>query len=113
MATGYTKTLVLKTSDGDVTFTGGRAYAIQRQLDDNGELIHFTNPENDTQIDYYKVNGVSCQFCLVATVTAGTKEVEDPTCEDALGCSGDGTTEDVDAGDSEGDSDGEGGGEGA
>lgn len=86
MATGYTKTLVLKTSDGEVTFTGGRAYAIQRQLDDNGELIHFTNPENEKQTDYYKVNGVSCQFCLVATVTAGTKDVDDPACEDELKC---------------------------
>ena len=85
MATGYTKTLVLKTSSGDVTFTGGRAYAVQRQLDDNGELIHFTNPDNDKQIDYYKVNG-SCQFCLVATVTAGTKESEALGCEDELKC---------------------------
>lgn len=86
MATKYTKTLVLKTSTGDVTFTGGRAYAIQRQLDDNGELIHFTNEDNEKQTDYYKVNGVSCQFCLVATVTAGETDTEDPECEDELAC---------------------------
>lgn len=82
----YTKTLVLKTSTGDITLTAGRAYAVQRQLDDNGELIHFTNEENEKQTDYYKVNGVSCQFCLVATVTAGETTGEDLTCEDELGC---------------------------
>ena len=84
--TGYTKTLVLKTSDGDVTFTGGRAYAIQRQLEDNGGLIHFTNPANEAETDFYKIDGVSCQACLVATVTAGTKEVEEINTEDELAC---------------------------
>lgn len=84
--TGYTKTLVLKTSDGDVTFTGGRAYAIQRQLEDNGGLIHFTNPDNEAETDFYKIDGVSCQACLVATVTAGTKEVEEINTEDDLAC---------------------------
>lgn len=84
--TGYTKTLTLKTSDGDVTFTGGRAYAIQRQLDDNGGLIHFTNPSDDTQTDYYKIDGVSCQACLVATVTAGTEDVEAINTDDELAC---------------------------
>lgn len=67
----YTKTLVLKVEGGDVTFTGARAYAIQRQLDDNGDLIHFTDSVNKKQTNYYKVNGNSCTFCLVATVTAG------------------------------------------
>ena len=32
MATGYTKTLVLKTTDGDVTVEGGKAQALQNRL---------------------------------------------------------------------------------
>lgn len=78
----YTKTLTLKTDDGDVELKGGRAYAIQRQLDDNGQLIHFTNPENEKQTDYYKINGGSCKFCLVATVLAGEEVGEAIKCED-------------------------------
>lgn len=85
MAKSYTKTLVLKTAAGDVTLTGGRAYAVQRQLDDNGELIHFTNPDNAKQTDYYKVNGVSCQFCIVATVTAGDATIADTQPEETFG----------------------------
>lgn len=67
----YTKTLVLKADGGDITLTGSRAYAVQRRLDDNGDLINFTDSVNKKQTNYYKINGNSCTFCLVATVTAG------------------------------------------
>lgn len=84
----YTKTLVLKVEGGDLTFTGDRAYAIQRQLDDNGDLLHFTDTVNKKQTNYYKINGNSCTFCLVATVTAGERvpeETEKVKAEDELG----------------------------
>ena len=84
----YTKTLVLKADGGDITLTGSRAYAVQRQLDDNGGLIHFTDSVNKKQTNYYKVNGNSCTFCLVATVTAGDAvpaETDKIKAEDELG----------------------------
>lgn len=84
----YTKTLVLKADGGDITLTGSRAYAVQRQLDDNGDLLHFTDSVNKKQTNYYKVNGNSCTFCLVATVTAGDAaptEADKIKAEDELG----------------------------
>lgn len=89
MATGYTKTLVLKTTDGDVTLTGGNAYAVARQLDDNGDLVHYTDPEDRTKTVYLKVRGANCGLCVVAELSAGTKTVDPVECEDPLGCSGD------------------------
>nr|DAT72319.1 MAG TPA: hypothetical protein [Caudoviricetes sp.] len=84
----YTKTLVLKADGGDITLTGSRAYAVQRRLDDNGDLINFTDSVNKKQTNYYKINGNSCTFCLVATVTAGDAVPAEPDkikAEDELG----------------------------
>lgn len=84
----YTKTLVLKADGGDITLTGSRAYAVQRRLDDNGDLINFTDSVNKKQTNYYKINGNSCTFCLVATVTAGDAvpaESDKIKAEDELG----------------------------
>lgn len=84
----YTKTLVLKADGGDITLTGPRAYAVQRRLDDNGDLINFTDSVNKKQTNYYKINGNSCTFCLVATVTAGDAvpaESDKIKAEDELG----------------------------
>ena len=84
----YTKTLVLKADGGDITLTGSRAYAVQRRLDDNGDLINFTDSVNKKQTNYYKINGNSCTFCLVATVTAGDAvpaETDKIKAEDELG----------------------------
>ena len=86
MATGYTKTLVLKTTDGDVTLTGGKAQALQNRLDNDARFIHFTNADNDAEEDYYNIVSASCGACLFATVTSGTKTVADADCEEALGC---------------------------
>lgn len=104
MATGYTKTLVLKTDGEDITLEGGSAYAVARQLDDNGDLIKITDPEDSDTVNYYKVRGANCGVCLIATLTSGTKEVEAPECEDPLGCpESDG--EDVDGSDDSNNSD--------
>lgn len=84
----YTKTLVLKADGGDIILTGSRAYAVQRRLDDNGDLINFTDSVNKKQTNYYKINGNSCTFCLVATVTVGDRvpeETEKVKAEDELG----------------------------
>ena len=104
MATGYTKTLVLKTADGDVTITGGRAYAVARQLDDNGDLIKVTNESDGSQVDYYKIRGASCGFCLVAQLISGTTTVADKECEDELTCpESDGEAVDENPGEESGD----------
>ena len=36
----YTKTIVLETSDGQVTLTGGQARAMQRKLEDASRYFH-------------------------------------------------------------------------
>lgn len=84
MATGYTKTLVLKTTDGDVTVTGAKAQALQNRLDNDARFIHFTDPSNSTKENYYNIVSASCGACLFATVTSGTKTVADAACEEQL-----------------------------
>ena len=84
MATGYTKTLVLKTTDGDVTVTGAKAQALQNRLDNDARFIHFTDPSNSTKENYYNIVSTSCGACLFATVTSGTKTVADAACEEQL-----------------------------
>ena len=86
MATGYTKTLVLKTTDGDVTVEGGKAQALQNRLDNDARFIHFTDPADEKVENYYNIVSASCGACLFATVTSGTKTVADAECEEALGC---------------------------
>lgn len=86
MATGYTKTLVLKTTDGDVTVEGGKAQALQNRLDNDARFIHFTDPTDEHKENYYNIVSASCGACLFATVTSGTKTVADADCEEALGC---------------------------
>ena len=86
MATGYTKTLVLKTTDGDVTVEGAKAQALQNRLDNDARFIHFTDPSDEKTENYYNIVSASCGACLFATVTSGTKTVADADCEEALGC---------------------------
>lgn len=84
MANQYTKTVVLKTSAGDVTVTGTKALSIQSYLDNDPRFIHFTNGSNDKQEDYYNLASASCGACLFATVTSGVTTVSDLTCEESL-----------------------------
>lgn len=84
MANKYTKTLVLKTTGGDVTLVGGKAQAVQNRLDNDARFIHFTNPNNEHQEDYYNIKSSACGACLFATVTSGVTTVADKVCEEAL-----------------------------
>lgn len=85
MATKYTKTLVLKTTDGaDVTLTGGKAQALQNRLDNDARFIHFTDPSDEATENYYNIVSASCGACLFATVTSGSTTTADKECEEAL-----------------------------
>lgn len=85
MATKYTKTLVLKTTDGaDVTLTGGKAHALQNRLDNDARFIHFTDPSDSAVENYYNIVSASCGACLFAVVTSGTTTAADKECEEAL-----------------------------
>lgn len=80
----YTKTIVLETSDGQVTLTGGQARAMQRKLEDASRYFHIVTDAEKGEVTYYNVDSAACGFCKVATVTPGTEETEGVTCEDAL-----------------------------
>lgn len=80
----YTKTIVLETSDGQVTLTGGQARAMQRRLEDSSRYFHITTNAETGEVTYYNVDSAACGFCKVAVVTPGTAEAEGVACEDAL-----------------------------
>lgn len=80
----YTKTIVLETSDGQVTLTGGQARAMQRKLEDASRYFHLVTDADKGEVTYYNVDSASCGFCKVATVTPGTEDAEGVECEDAL-----------------------------
>ena len=80
----YTKTLVLETSDGQVTLTGGAAQAMQRKLEDASRYFHLITNTATGEVTYYNVDSAACGFCQVATLTPGTEEAEGVTCEEAL-----------------------------
>lgn len=86
MATGYTKTLVLKTTDGDRTFQGGKAQALQNRLDNDARFFHATSVEDPKVEEYFNITSAACGACLFATVTSGKKTVADVECEEKLGC---------------------------
>lgn len=77
----YTKTLVLETSDGQVTLTDGAARALQRRLDDSERYIHITN-EDGAEV-YYNISG-SGVAALFATVTSGKTAGTELPCEDGI-----------------------------
>ena len=78
----YTKTAVMKTSDGDVTLEQGEARAIQKMLDDNPRFFKI----HDTAgvVTYYDIMSASCGFCKVLTITPGTKASDEIPCEDGI-----------------------------
>lgn len=79
----YTKTLVIETSDGQVTLSQGEAQALVRMLDDNPR--YFKVADKDTGVKtYYDINSSACGFCKVATLTPGTTDAEAIPCEDPL-----------------------------
>lgn len=80
----YTKTIVLETSDGQVTLTGNQARAMQRKLEDASRYFHIVTDADSGEVTYYNVDSASCGFCKVATMTPGTEETDGVTCEDAL-----------------------------
>lgn len=80
----YTKTLVLETSDGQVTLTGNAARSMQRRLEDASRYFHLITDTERGEVTYYNVDSASCGFCKVATLTPGTEETEGVPCEDAL-----------------------------
>lgn len=80
----YTKKIVLETSDGQVTLTGGQARAIQRRLEDASRYFHIVTNTTTGEVTYYNVDSASCGFCKVAVVTPGTAEDTAVTCEEAL-----------------------------
>lgn len=93
----YTKTLVMETSDGQVTLEGSEALALQRRLDDSGRYWHVDNGAIRT---YYDINSASCGFCKVATVTSGAATAEAIPCEDPMpDCDGDGNLDNEPTGD--------------
>ena len=77
-----TKTLVIETSDGQVTLEQGEARALQRMLDDNAR--YFKVSDENGVITYYDINSSACGFCKVATLTPGTKAATEIPCEDPL-----------------------------
>ena len=80
----YTKTIVLETSDGQVTLTGNPARAMQRKLEDASRYFHIVTDAKKGEVTYYNVDSAACGFCKVAVVTPGTEETEGVTYEDAL-----------------------------
>lgn len=79
----YTKTAVMKTSDGDVTLEQGAARALQKQLDDSGRFFKNLDPETGV-LTYYDIFSAACGFCKVLTITPGTKAATEIPCEDGL-----------------------------
>lgn len=79
----YTKTAVMKTTEGDVTLTQGDARALQKQLDDSARFFKQLDPDTGV-LTYYDIMSAGCGFCKVLTITPGTKEATAVTCEDGL-----------------------------
>lgn len=77
----YGKTVVLETSDGQVTVTGIRANAILNRLNDSSRYWHFT--QGDSEV-YYNVDSASCGFCKVATLTYNSTLIDEVECEDGI-----------------------------
>lgn len=80
--TKYEKTLVIETSDGQVTLTGEAARTMQRRLEDSSRYLRIAG--DNGVVTYYNVDSAACGFCKVATLTPSTSEAEPIPCEDAL-----------------------------
>lgn len=78
----YVKTLVLKTTDGQVTLTGEKARAVQKRLDDNKDIVAI-NDENGV-ITYYNINPIAGVPTKVAVVTPSKEEVAETACKESL-----------------------------
>lgn len=80
-----TQTLVIETSDGQVTLEQGEAHALLRALDDSARYFKVTKEVGGvTTKTYYDIRSSACGFCKVATLTYGTAEAEEIACEDPL-----------------------------
>lgn len=79
----YTKTAVMKTTEGDVTLTQGDARALQKQLDDSHRFFKRLDPDTGV-LTYYDIFSAACGFCKVLTITPGTKASAEIPCEDGL-----------------------------
>lgn len=85
----YTKTLVLETSDGQVTMTGSKALEMQRNLDNNARFIKIYDATKKETV-YYDMDSAACGFCKVATLTSGKEAGKALPCEDPIpNCQGD------------------------
>lgn len=78
----YEKTLVIETSDGQVTLKGNAGRAMQRRLEDSSR--YFKVMGDNGVVTYYNVDSATCGFCKVATLTPSAGEAEALPCEDAL-----------------------------
>lgn len=79
----YTKTLVLETSDGQVTLTGNAARTMQKNLEDNPRFVKLWDAEAK-KTTYYDMNSAACGFCKVAELTSGETEGTPLPCEDKI-----------------------------
>ncbi len=79
----YTQTLVIETSDGQVTLEQGEAHALLRALDDSSRYFKVTDPDTGVKT-YYDIRSSACGFCKVATLTPDTDDAEEIECEDPL-----------------------------
>lgn len=79
----YTKTLVLETSDGQVTLTQNEARTMQKVLEDNPRFVALYDATTK-KTTYYDMNSAACGFCKVAELTSGKEAGEAPECEDKI-----------------------------
>lgn len=79
----YTKTLVLETSDGQVTLTQNEARTMQKTLEDNPRFVKLYNSTTKVTT-YYDMDSAACGFCKVATLTSGKATATALKCEDPI-----------------------------
>lgn len=79
----YTKSAVMKTTDGDVKLEQGAARALQKMLDDNPRFFKLLDADTGV-LTYYDIMSASCGFCKVLTITPGAEEADPIPCEDPL-----------------------------